>query len=779
MIPLPARRWLWAALITGLLLMVVGSGPAASAQDTNEDFATIEVDIIGQVPWEERRSVNATVLVETERAVSGTLSIANRPDGGSLTTFEYDVDLAAGTAARFPVTFTTGWNGIEALVSVTSNGEVVATESVEVIGQGSSDGALVATFGIDDPPRRVEELGTELQLATLPLDRTLTGLEVASTVVTTRNALSDLGQDSTALARLEGWIRGGGQLVVDGPTESLDDGFHQFPTANPDRFRYGAGSVFYDEEWEDGLPLGGYLGSVGMQDLVNSQDLGAGSSAELSILAGVALPAALIIGGILFAYTVISGPLLFSVVTAKRIQRRIWVVLPALSLLFTAGLLAYGLIGRGGASEAHVTIVEVNDEGSRATSNLLLTSTLGNNRQLEAPEGWRYLGQGQSGGQRPALVRVGASSIDLSLDLPPGGNGQARLVGPASQFDGALVISDIRVEQGLVQAEVTNNSGHDLSEVVAFHGNAREKIGFLAAGDTITFSVLADDDSGRTMKELLLWPRVEQRWGNEGMLAVPTDREAPTAAGAWTEWRVEQGASFSPDGVVGVAGWSDEIESPVAGIGTGRTALFTRANVPTGAAENGFGAAVRLPSRQVEPIFFDDFAGYAEDYRITLDPDYVLEDLAILVSGQSAALGLFIDGEYQFADIPEAGRQTLSIPPEAVVDGELIVRSYVTDWGWGSGSTIALIRDPNRKAVTVPFTTALQFRGVEGQFFEESDVPEGVPVPDGLEVTTIPVAPEPTDETSEEITTTTEGSAEDVTTTIEPSEATTTVGEGG
>ncbi|MGI9597269.1 MAG: hypothetical protein ACR2QK_13990, partial [Acidimicrobiales bacterium] len=111
-----------AALVV-LAVLVVGQ-PTAGAQD--DGFASVKIDVIGSVPWDDGQRVDARVNLTTERAISGTLSVVDSPEGRSTTTYEFDVDLAADASAVFPVTLTTGWEGLAATAVVRSNGDVVA-----------------------------------------------------------------------------------------------------------------------------------------------------------------------------------------------------------------------------------------------------------------------------------------------------------------------------------------------------------------------------------------------------------------------------------------------------------------------------------------------------------------------------------------------------------------------------------------------------------------------------------------------------------------------------
>ncbi|MEM7275955.1 MAG: hypothetical protein AAF547_22960, partial [Actinomycetota bacterium] len=600
------RRWSLAVVAVALLtwLLVGSTAPSAATTGDGEQLARIELVVLDPVPWQTALPVTAEARLDVDRAISGTVTVTSAPEGLASTTYEFDVDLAAGSSARFPVDLYTGWNGVEAAATLTSNGAVVASDEVRAFGEGIADADLVAVFGIADPPARVPEIGSEDQLRTVVLDDRLRGLSRASTLVVTPGSFADLGTGTDEALAVEAWVRGGGQLVVDGPVESLDPAFHRHPTANPGRFEVGAGSVVYLTTWRDGVPLGGYLGTAGVQELVDNQGLGIGGFGELATLAGIALPSAGLIALALLVYSLLAGPLAFGVLSARGIQGRIWVVLPLLSAVFVVGIIGYGVTTRSGRTDAHITIVEVNQQGSRVTSNLLINSSFGGSRSIETPATWTYLGQGRSENQRPVRIRSGGSATEIAFEMPPGSTSLARVSGVSSRFDGMLRIEDITFDGSEVAAAVTNDGPADLVEVIAMIGNARTELGELPAGATARFSLDPTDGGRSTMRELLSWPRVTREWTNSGEIAVPVDRDAPTAAGAWTEWRIEQGSAAIPLSTIAVVGWTDDLAGPLPGFDEGRTALFVRTNLPTEVRRAvGPSTVARLASRNGEPRF--------------------------------------------------------------------------------------------------------------------------------------------------------------------------------
>jgi hypothetical protein len=712
-----------ATLAAAGVVGVVGVGPAGAAPgqaDEENQFATVEIELVGAPPRNDFGLADARVTVETSRPISGTLLVVDDTPGQAATTYEFDVDLAANSVAVFPITFVNSWRGLDISASLSSNGQTVAVDQADSFAPGRADSGSVGLIGIDDPPKRVSELDGDEQLATLDLDAQLRGLNRMSSVVATPAGVLSLGPDQTL--RLDAWLQGGGQLIIDGANRSLPDAYHQIPTANPARYAVGAGSVVYDDGWRSGIPVGGYLGSEALQMLADNQGLGRGAGAELALLANVGLPAVAVIAAILLLYSLIAGPGVFTVLGVRGQLRRIWIVLPALSLLFAIGILGFGLASRSGRSEAHITIVEVNERGSRATTNLLLTSRFGGSRDFETPDGWAYLGQGRSGAERPVKLRVGSASTEVSFDMPPGSSATAQLRGVATEFDGLVTIDDVRVDGQNVTALVTNRGDAALTDAIAFLGTAREEIGDIDAGEAVQIEVPFGDHSNRTMRELLIWP------GGPGFGAFdefgrrrPRNDDVTVAAATWTEWRIGQGTSASPDDVLGVVGWSDGYDSPIPGVEEGRTALFARTNVSTVGPEVGFRMVSRLADRE-RPIFVNDFSGYIEQYRLTFGPAGDPDRVALGVLEHSSAVELLTARGWSPIELPARGGGDFRVPPEAVVDGEVHIRSYVPEWIWGEGASVIPVldaEDPDQAKLV----DERRFRSVQGGPFFEDDEP--------------------------------------------------------
>jgi hypothetical protein len=715
-----------ASLLAAAALTVLAPTPATATTD-DDQFATITIETVEPVSWQNGRSVAAVVSLAAERPISGQLVVIDRPDGDNAQTrWEYDLDLAAGSSVEVPVLLTTGWNGVSVVAEFESNGERVARETFSDFPDGGFNQVqgLVGLLGVDERVAFVSEIGSDARLATLELDRSLDGLSRVTSIVADPVAVRELAAGPGGVA-LQSWIQHGGQLVVEGRPGSLGSGFEDRPTANPNRFTYGTGSILFEPNWQAGIPLGGTVGAAGLEGLVQTQDLGIGSGAELGLLAGLQLPPSWLIAVVLLVYAVVAGPVLFGFAQGRRSPGLIWVTLPILSLGLAAVILGVGFLSRTGRSSAHVTIVEVAaDEGSRATTDLLLVSRLGGEQVVEVGSEWDFLGQGRDVSRRNLVLRPSATDLDVAANLPAGGTALLRFEGSAPRYDGALTVDQIestRNDDGQreVSAVVANNSDVDLFHVVAFLGNERLAIDDLPSGASQRFTITADEDETRTMGELLIWPRTDRRWVqrdfNEAELAVPRDPDAPTAAGAWTAWRVEQGSSAVGPNTLGVAGWTQDLPSPLEGIETGRTALFAREELD-GMVDPAryFSGTYRLHDMRDEPDFFgqEGFPVWVQDYRFTLGSSADPELLAIRLDRASAGLAFWTADGWRFVEnLPDREGVVLALPAEALIDGEVQLRSWISDFQWDAGVTVTMATQPDE------VEGALQADLVEGETF--------------------------------------------------------------
>ena len=441
------RRAIPRALLLVAVAVLVGHAATVASPVAAQDdgLAEVGIEVLGTVSWETGDRVDGRVSVAAERAISGTVTVVDDPEGGTPTTYEFDVDLAAGTTAAFPVGLTTGWDGVEASATVRSGGVVVAQDQFQRFGEGNDHAGLLGVLGIDDPPppgagagrRRPADRGPARPPAAGPGEHLVAGHHGGRGPVA-----GSRGRRAAAVGGLDPGRRSADRRRPGGqPGSGVPPVPHRQP--GPVRLR-GRVDRLQRAVAGRGAPRPATSAARACASWCRTRTSAPGHPASWPQLANIALPGAGLVAGALLAYTLLAGPVTFGFLTVRRAQRRIWTILPLLSVGAAALILGVGLVGRSGRSDAHVTIVEVNERGSRATANLLLTSSFGGNRDLAAPAGWTYLGQGRIDAQRPVRVRVGGSTTELALDMPPGSSAMTRFTGVAPQYDGVLTIQDVR-----------------------------------------------------------------------------------------------------------------------------------------------------------------------------------------------------------------------------------------------------------------------------------------------------------------------------------------------
>ncbi|MEM7273971.1 MAG: PPC domain-containing protein, partial [Actinomycetota bacterium] len=117
-----------------------------------------------------------------------------------------------------------------------------------------------------------------------------------------------------------------------------------------------------------------------------------------------------------------------------------------------------------------------------------------------------------------------------------------------------------------------------------------------------------------------------------------------------------------------------------------------------------------------------------EDYRINLGPGADLDDLTLVADGASASVGFLTEDGFRYVALPEGGGDIpMAIPSAAVIDGEIVVRSFTAPWNWGAGLTVQV--QPGTPPAPSPLLTEPVYRNVDGEFGEPGiDRPgEGLP----------------------------------------------------
>lgn len=650
-------------------------------------------------------SVPVVVTITADRLIDGTLEV--RTSGGfgrGITvgeTVTTPVELAGGTTKQFLVVIpgVSSDFGSQLSVSLVENGEEIAAEENIRLRPVFGD-ELVGVFGdlSQDMPERVALMSVDASSRLFELTpaflETYGAIDpLAAVVISTADfrALRDATQSQMLF-----WVHDGGTLLIVGQgaaeeVASISGKSTEKDTALP----YGVGhlrAVSDAEGWQDALVPSEYTFNSGEgfgRELTGDTFFGGEPvSQTLAADSGFRLPSLPWMLGLLFAYLLIAGPLLWIVLRLRGSTMAIWIALPAVALLFTGAVWITGSSLRSGTDQAHATVLEITPAGARASTAHLLTSRSGGIESLALPSEWAstssalpafMFGPSSSGSTR--TTRDGDSST-IRATLDAGDFAIAHAVGPMPQFDGALRVTAVSDVDGEVRGTVTNNLSVDLEEVGLFADQAGKNLGTIAAGETINFVLTggARDPFRGEPIDFVVW----RRPNNFGPFGPVPDADRAYAGSLWSEFVWKSGRSSRPIGQVVVAGFTRELPAPIdSDVDAGRTMVVTRAVIePEGTVTDLTVARelIRGPGQTPDGENFDSFDGppiFGATWRFTAPAQAGAgTPLQLKLPRSTEELQLYINGEWREVALGETVPSSLALEPEWFDSGSLTVRLY-------------------------------------------------------------------------------------------------------
>lgn len=565
--------------------------------------------------------------------------------------------------------------------------------------------------------------------------------------------LSEMGRQSVVT-----WVGRGGHLILagDGPAVGFPPGAD---LADADWHTFGAGDL---RAVGDALQAGRWTEVIGPTVAADpATRSGEALTGTASGDVGVApvtpvlqqdtdfhLPDLQLLVMALAAYAVLAGPVLFVALRGPR-RTLIWLVLPGLAVAATGGFVVVGAGARPTVEASHATYVELTGQGGWAGTSVLLGSVPGGTVELTAPGGFTALAtEGGSDVQVDdvPIVQLGDTTA-AEPDLLPGGMALVRAGGPFTDttamaglgegIDARVSVRSSVADRETLEVVVTNRTDVDLHHVLALTGHRAVEVGDLAAGGSRTVEIDEPLDiarphttGGRPEAELAHWPPMlaslatdggclgmgcppdapAMRCDWNGCAEIPddlldSDEAAMVASSAWADFLVWDGGALRRPGAVTVAGWTDELASPVAidgagAIAHGRTVVVRRVATPM--ADTGRLALRRERTRTVEslaglrndiPLGFDVDAGGADvvDHRTPWYSRLLLDATSTAAEGSHPVLRLpgTVDevsfrvagswvtyGRTPFTDDP----LDVPVPAGAAVAGVVYVRTTGDIW---------------------------------------------------------------------------------------------------
>jgi len=671
-----------------LTTLFVGS-PIAAAQPS----IAVETGFSGQ----HRPGTDLLVQIEIEadRLIDGEIVISSRFDDRAATVVP--VELAGGARKRFIAVVPTVSQGANLAVQLVENGEVLASQGVnpraaqedELVGvlPSLADGApATAQLAVPLGNAQIAPL-TEAILAAGPGAIDALGIIVAT--VEDVSALSPSAQDA-----LVAWINDGGDLVLNdspGPVPGLS------LNADETRSAIGRGSVravagaFSQGSW-DGVLFPSSMpqdvfgpGSMTAELTGETNWFGGPMANALAKDSGFGLPPLSVVLPLMLVYVLIVGPLGFMLLRRLGRPQLLWLAVPTIAFLFTAGVWIAGSTLRSNTTDAHGSIIEVVEGSANAQSSILRSSRGGGTTSVELPPSWRPTVDGQSrfgpdSGATSSIRFEGGQT--LSSDLDAGGFVLMGATGPVPDYAGALHATATSSQNGKVTGTVTNQLDVPLEEVAVFVSFNGINIGTVPAGETVTF-VLDEPESNPRFNE----PVDMKVWGNSFQPEFgPFGQSQPQLADAalsmevWSNYMSANIGQVREPGTVTVVGWTRDLPSPLdPSIDQGRTGVVARADIEVIDSLMTDIASRRVLLRGMEQAGFNENFGpgftVTTAWRFDVPADVDTGLLGLAIPSSVTEIEVWDGSEWLVLTGAEAG--TYELPAAAFVHGSLYVKPTV------------------------------------------------------------------------------------------------------
>lgn len=376
------------------------------------------------------------------------------------------------------------------------------------------------------------------------------------------NALTD-GQRSVLL----GWVAGGGILVLDDGPDSAGLPAEWQPTSSGHRLA-GFGLVLS----RPGAATAGRWNDVVVASPPRAHDVGtprwgweSDLDADLLRMSGLRIPPVGRVVVPLIAYSALASLGVYVLVRRLRRMTLSWVLVPALALVASGTLAATGGSFRAGARPAMATFVNCSAAGCDGLGRLLSYAERDGTVRTELPTGWQVEnGLFRSGAGTTRLDRQDDGSGVLSQVIGLGQVAAVELRGVAPASTGIGLTA--RTAADGVSGTVRNDSGVDLTDVVAMSAVGLVVVGDLPAGASADYTI---PDQG---------VRLIIPGGADIGPLVTTDAAGTERSSSIWNFVSERIALVSP-GVVRVTGLADEWSGVVAPTARHRALLSAVAQV--------------------------------------------------------------------------------------------------------------------------------------------------------------------------------------------------------
>lgn len=362
----------------------------------------------------------------------------------------------------------------------------------------------------------------------------------------------------------------------------------------------------------------------------------------LSIAAGFTYPDITVLVAVFGIYVVIAGPVVFMVL-AKRGQRTlVWVVVPAVAVVFSTGLFIAGSGNRRNATASHTTLVEYGAGSAVASTNLLFGSVAGEQATLSLPAGWvsegadneeysyNYGSRRSSAMAAPPALTPG-DPVRVAIELGPGEFQLVRARGPVASAPPLSV--DVQATGRKLSGVVRNTSDRKVRNVRVIVANSAVALPDIDPGGSapvslevpeasLTISGLATD-----IPEVAGWnPGVssgDSYYSSSSRGGTPPARTYDPShvnLPLWNDYLRRNDPSLRLSQQVAVVGWFDGLPTPIefdgrGPIDKGITAVVVRTNPRVGGSTSLLGA--RLETVGLTPTGANGSGGSGSSPRPT------------------------------------------------------------------------------------------------------------------------------------------------------------------
>ena len=693
--------------LCGVALAVVWGLPGSAAAET---VLAAEAGYGGYI--EAGRPFPLLIEVSSDSLFVGELLISSRDTDLAVVK---PVEVPGGTARRIAVLWESSpWGVGGATVRLVAADRVVAAATVTTTEKPDVDlvGVFPALAGRALPGRAplLVDAGEAMLFPVDPaaLSAGWAALEPLDIIVVTAADLRAL--DDSGLDALLAWVNQGGRLMVDeppgvelpgvpAPWQPPDSGLHTAGIGEIVATGGAAASGDWDALFEPAPTRSrqqeGHLAQIDLFWRFGSL------SSELARDAGISFPGTGWIMVVVGAYVAVAGPAVWLLARGLRRPGLAWVLIPVAAVGFAAGIWVFGSNLRNNARTAHATVVEVAPRGTVATTYSLLHSSGGGRDSVSLPPGWSPVAMNSAANSSPLVELVdGPAGSTASIRIDAGGFSVLGAGGTLPEFDGALEVTARSASDGRIAGTVANNLAVDLHQVAILADADAVNIGTVPAGATVEF-----DHEGRVNNQpdgelyvSRLWPAPYDRTfgpdvprrltaapgagGGPGP-ALGHEHAAAVNLGLWSELSFRQSLNSRPVGQVVVAGWTDELASPLdPGVAAGRTLLLARAPIePDGGGLSNLDvprAIVRGPNAL--GAGFGAFDGEAADafmLRFVLPEEAAPADLVLAVPPGLRRLDLWSGAEWRTVDparLDEASAAVFALSEESAGGGRVYLR---------------------------------------------------------------------------------------------------------